>query len=651
MLPTVNPVKGFNPTGCLTFRFTSNSSGTNQGWAASISCYEVSSCPRPIELSQLPINSENVQVDWTETGFATNWEIELGDLGFTTTGIPTHTTAIKPYTLTNLNPGQQYSLYIRSICTQEESEWTGPYIITTPPSLCLGSIQTGSNAIPNDGSIVTNSNIVAGNYTRFTDITSEDLYTFESSINSDWLIITNESNTLLAQGNSPLNWTATMDGNIRVHIFVNIFCDTNASLRNISTHCVSCLPPVPNCVTISEPSNGEVNVLRPVLLQWNHPTTGPIPTHYDLYLGNTINSFNQTIILTYPASGVYLTGTSANTTYYWRIVPRNANGSATNCEVWNFTTLGTPPNDDCNNAINLEEGISIAGTTVGGTQSYPACVGNSNDDVFYTFETKLQGGPFVITVQPTLNDFDPVVELLASCGGTSLVCQNNNGNGETEIINYTGVGNSTYYIRVHSSGTNSSRFTIKVEGEVLPIEIISLKAFERGDNNIIEWVTSSEVNNEFQIVEKTNKDSGNWVEVGKVSGTNTKDTTIRYEITDYAPSQVEYYRIKSIDFDGSIQYSKIISLVRSNHSITSMVKSIYPNPVNQEMTISITSEMEDDIEIRIVDITGKVLLQQNHSLVLGENKLIVGLSNLPSGAYFTHITGNRLNVVEKIIKQ
>src|SRR5690606_31398674 len=51
----------------------------------------------------------------------------------------------------------------------------------------------------------------------------------------------------------------------------------------------------------------------------------------------------------------YATGVlSGSTTYYWRIVPRNAVGPATGCINWSFVTAaGAPANDNCASAIAI----------------------------------------------------------------------------------------------------------------------------------------------------------------------------------------------------------------------------------------------------------------------------------------------------------
>ncbi|MDD4223697.1 MAG: choice-of-anchor D domain-containing protein, partial [Candidatus Cloacimonetes bacterium] len=67
-------------------------------------------------------------------------------------------------------------------------------------------------------------------------------------------------------------------------------------------------------------------------LSWQ--SGGGMPTSYDVYFGTSATPpfvQNQT-------ATSYTPVLEANTTYYWQIVPVNANGPATNCPVWSFKT-------------------------------------------------------------------------------------------------------------------------------------------------------------------------------------------------------------------------------------------------------------------------------------------------------------------------
>lgn len=90
----------------------------------------------------------------------------------------------------------------------------------------------------------------------------------------------------------------------------------------------------PSCATILSPTNGATGTAHQGTISWNASAGA---TGYDVYFGVSATpplvSTNQTTT-TYNLPSCL----SPLTTYYWRIVPRNANGSSTGCATWSFTT-------------------------------------------------------------------------------------------------------------------------------------------------------------------------------------------------------------------------------------------------------------------------------------------------------------------------
>ena len=88
----------------------------------------------------------------------------------------------------------------------------------------------------------------------------------------------------------------------------------------------------PSCATAHGPANLATNIVRNPILTW---ANGGGAMTYDVYFGNSNN----------PALIGNQTGTSytpsllnANTTYYWKIIPKNVIGAATGCIERSFTT-------------------------------------------------------------------------------------------------------------------------------------------------------------------------------------------------------------------------------------------------------------------------------------------------------------------------
>lgn len=93
-------------------------------------------CLKPTDLSATNLLETEVELNWTENGTATTWDIEWMEKGFPLgegnllTGITQ-----KPYPLTKLPPETTYDFYVRSDCGETESPWVGPYTFSTTPTV------------------------------------------------------------------------------------------------------------------------------------------------------------------------------------------------------------------------------------------------------------------------------------------------------------------------------------------------------------------------------------------------------------------------------------------------------------------------------------------------------------------------------------
>ena len=123
-----------NPSGALTFRFTSDGSVTGSGWDATVTCESIS-CPDPTDLVSANVTQSTVDLSWIAGGTETSWEIEYGFTGFTPGTGTVLQVATNPYTLTGLDTLTEYEVYVRSNCGanpgEDDSNWVGPVAFTT----------------------------------------------------------------------------------------------------------------------------------------------------------------------------------------------------------------------------------------------------------------------------------------------------------------------------------------------------------------------------------------------------------------------------------------------------------------------------------------------------------------------------------------
>ena len=163
-------------------------------------------------------------------------------------------------------------------------------------------------------------------------------------------------------------------------------------------------PSAPNCAENPDPVNMATDVpTGNVTFTWDAPSSGPTPTAYQLYAGET-TALEYGLIGTFTTTSAALTINANSLLLYWQIVPLNGGTAADSCPIWEFTTEDPPPppaNDLPGGAITLTldegsacgantiVGISNEGTTDSAGAAVPSCgsYGTPTDrgDLWYVF--------------------------------------------------------------------------------------------------------------------------------------------------------------------------------------------------------------------------------------------------------------------------
>ena len=156
----------------------------------------------------------------------------------------------------------------------------------------------------------------------------------------------------------------------------------------------------------------------------------------------------------------------------------------------------------------------------------------------------------------------------------------------------------------------------------------------------INWQTARELNNDrFEIYRSENGEDFDIVQVVPGAGTSSKINS--YSIVDQARpnTKILYYKLVQIDFDGTSEAFKALSVNLSN--LEGQV-SIYPNPAQNEIEFKISNAKST--EITITNINGDVVLAKTV-----KDSVRVDVSEWRAGLYFLRATSNNTEVVNRKI--
>lgn len=164
----------------------------------------------------------------------------------------------------------------------------------------------------------------------------------------------------------------------------------------------------------------------------------------------------------------------------------------------------------------------------------------------------------------------------------------------------------------------------------LPVELISFRATSILEGVLLEWKTSSELNNDYFEIQRS-ENLTDWEAIGRVGGAGTTNKTQSYYFNDYSNLTLAYYRLKQVDYDGQFEYSEVLKI----ENASARVVDIYPNPSQGVLHIR-HAESVDEIEIR--NLQGKLVYSSTEPLETLE------ISHLQNGIYLM-----RLSVANQLI--
>ncbi len=269
-----------------------------------------------------------------------------------------------------------------------------------------------------------------------------------------------------------------------------------------------------------------------------------------------------------------------------------------------------------------------------------------NLKVTYTIGSKPMGSTTTQAGTPTIsvsvNDDDgestSTIALMSGVpgSGSSPTTLTSVSNSNTLTYTHTALTNNStryYYIVVtqadgHRAWTSPIWYTR--DDAVLPITLLRFNAAVTKDKFVkLTWATASEYNNDrFEIEHSI--DGRNFVNIGSLKGKLKSTELNEYTfVHENANAGINYYRLKQIDVDGTYTYSDLVSASLK----TSELK--YNNYIVREGQVSfaIESPIKEEVEIQIIDITGKLITKEKQSLLIGINTLDVNLPEIPSGIY------------------
>lgn len=184
-------------------------------------------------------------------------------------------------------------------------------------------------------------------------------------------------------------------------------------------------------------------------------------------------------------------------------------------------------------------------------------------------------------------------------------------------------------------------------GFVLKCEIITFKAVLLGQSVQLDWTAMCRQEVDYFIVQRSS-DKVSFTDIVVVNGKPVLNEIDAYhgndDISTIKPDII-YYRLKAVMQSGETSVSNIISVRRDNRK--GNIVQIFPNPVNDQLQVSINAATSFTTQIYILDGNGKPVKKYAENILPGNNIFTYSETrNLPNGVYYL-----RLNLGEQLIIQ
>ena len=184
-------------------------------------------------------------------------------------------------------------------------------------------------------------------------------------------------------------------------------------------------------------------------------------------------------------------------------------------------------------------------------------------------------------------------------------------------------GNNTPIIAFKNYSQSGRVSVMKYGTDPLPISNLNITAYTNLNYIELTWQTATELNTSNFIIQHS-IDGNTFQSIGSVNAIGSGSNS--YQFTDKNPvNGINYYRLQSVDKDGSTSYSKVIS---AEYSVSNSQFTIYPNPAKNTITI----QLNHINTIELIDNIGKVMntvsLKDATNPTININDLKVGVYHL-----------------------
>ena len=192
------------------------------------------------------------------------------------------------------------------------------------------------------------------------------------------------------------------------------------------------------------------------------------------------------------------------------------------------------------------------------------------------------------------------------------------------------------YQLTRSGFTSFSPFAVSTFA-ALPVQWLAVSAKKEKEYNLVSWSTAQETNNDYFEIEAS-ENGQHYITAGKVMAGGNSGETRQYSFSHTGIlTDVNYYRIRQVDKDGSFSFSPVMKL--AGDDAKKILLDIWPNPSNGWMNIRFHSSIKRSVSVKWFDVSGRQVFSKPIVVEKGLNRISIDGSFLAPGVYLVEVPG------------